>query len=262
MPIKEFDLTGKVALVTGAGRGICRGVAEVLAEAGADLAVNALTPRYLEPTAQAIAKATGRKVVPITGDMTKSSEVDRVVAKAMEAFGRIDILVNGPGDSIRAPLAPRPGMQDPPALSDEDLMHVLNLNLTQAMLMTRAVAPQMLERRSGKIISISGFSAVRGGVTRVVYSSAKMGLMGFTRAQALEWAPFNIHVNCIAPGLFRDPDQPPSEEQLQGAASADRIPLGRHGSRRDAGLLALYLASSASDYMTGQTLFLEGGVTL
>jgi NAD(P)-dependent dehydrogenase (short-subunit alcohol dehydrogenase family) len=260
--LPEYRLDGKVALVTGAGRGIGKGIAQVLAEAGADVAINALTPKYLGPTAKAIADATKRKVVPVTGDMTKSAEVNRVVQEAMKAFGRIDILVNGPGDSIKAPLVPRPGADDREAISDDELMRVLNLNLTQALLCTRAVAPQMLERKSGKVINISGFTAARGGVTRVVYATAKMGLVGFTRSQALEWAPYNVQVNAIAPGLFPDPDQPPSEEHLQGGASVERIPMKRYGTLRDAGLLALYLASAASDYMTGQTLYLEGGITL
>jgi NAD(P)-dependent dehydrogenase (short-subunit alcohol dehydrogenase family) len=260
----EYDITGKVAFVTGAGRGICKGIAEVLAEAGADVAMNARTATYLEPAAAAIASATGRRVLPIAADLTRSDEVQRAVDMVISRLGRIDILVNGLGDSLKRPLIPRPGAQDPKGpITDDELRYILDLNLTHALLCTRAVAPHMMARGSGRIINISGIGAVRGGIERVVYATGKMGIIGFTRAQALEWAKTGIRVNCIAPGLFPDYSVTTGSGEIQSDEQYARtIPIGRPGKFREVGLLALYLASPASDYMIGQTLFIDGGMSL
>ncbi|OGA03992.1 MAG: hypothetical protein A3H35_00985 [Betaproteobacteria bacterium RIFCSPLOWO2_02_FULL_62_17] len=264
MTLPEYDLSGKVAFITGAGRGICKGIAEVFAEAGADLAINSRTTKYLEPTAAAIAKATGRRVLPVAADLTRSDEVQRAVDKVMAEFGRIDILVNGVGDSLKRPLIPRPGTDDPKEpISDKDLHYILDLNLTHALMCTRAVAPQMMARGSGRIINISGIGAIKGGVERVIYATGKMGLIGFTRAQALEWAKTGVRMNCIAPGLFPDFSSPESAgERMSADQYARVVPVGRPGRFREVGLLALYLASPASEYMTGQTLFIDGGLSL
>src|SRR6185503_1070566 len=140
-----------------------------------------------------IAKATGRRVIPVAADLTRGDEVQRAVDKVMAEFGRIDILVNGVGDSLKRPLVPRPGTDDPKEpISDDDLRWIIDLNLTHAFMCTRAVAPQMLARGSGRVINISGIGAIKGGVERVVYSAGKMGIIGFTRAQALEWAKTGV----------------------------------------------------------------------
>lgn len=139
----------------------------------------------------------------------------------------------------------------------------MDVNLTEAILCTRAVGPHMLERGSGKVINISSYTAGKGGGDLVVYTIAKTALSGFTRAQALGWAPYNIQVNAIAPGVFPDPVTVREEGARRLAANvAQMAPLGRAGRLREVGLLALYLASSASDYMTGQTIFLDGGLSL
>ena len=264
MQIPEYDISGKVAFITGAGRGICKGIAEVFAEAGADVAINARTMKYLEPAAKEIAKATGRRVLPVAADLTSSAEVQRAVDQVMAEFGRIDILVNGVGDSLKRPIIPRPGTNDPKEpVSDADLHHILDLNLTHAFYCTRAVAPQMMARGAGRIINISGIGAIKGGVERVIYSAAKTGIMGFTRAQALEWAKTGVTVNGIAPGLFPDFSSPESAgERMSAERYSQVVPLGRPGKFREVGLLALYLASPASEYMTGQTLFIDGGMSL
>src|SRR6266511_2711681 len=163
MPV-EFDVTGKIVLITGAGRGIGKGIAQVLAEAGADIALNALTPKYVEPTAAEIPKASGRRVVPVIGDVTKADDVRRAVDTVLKEFGRIDMLINNLGDAIRKPLVPLPERPDAAtALSDEELKFVMDINLTEAILCTRAVGPHMLERRSGKVINISSYTAGKGG---------------------------------------------------------------------------------------------------
>ncbi len=257
-----FDVTDKVVLITGAGRGIGKGIAQVLAEAGADVAINSLTPRYVEGVAAEIAETSGRRVVPVVADVTRNAGVQQAIDTVMETFGRIDVLVNNLGDAIRKPLVALPG-EATPALTDEELSLVIDVNLTEAILCTRAVGPHMLERRSGKVINISSWTARQGGGDMVVYSIAKTGLAGFTRAQALEWAPYGVHVNSIAPGIFPDPVTVGDDGMQRTRDMAARsVPLLRHGELCEVGYLALYLASAASDYMTGQTLFLDGGMSL
>lgn len=259
----EFDVKGKVVFVTGAGRGIGKGIAQVLAEAGADVALNALTPKYVEPTAAEIAQATGRRVVPIIADVTKSDTVQQAVDKVLQTFGRIDVLVNALGDSIRKPLVSLPEAGSGSALSDQELDFIMDVNLTEALLCTRAVGPHMLARRSGKIINIASWTAQSGGKDLVIYTTAKTALVGFTRAQALEWAPYGVHVNAIAPGIFPDVVTSGEARYRQSLERAQQtVPLRRAGKLREVGLLALYLASTASDYMTGQTLMLDGGMSL
>ncbi|MSP00355.1 MAG: SDR family oxidoreductase [Acetobacteraceae bacterium] len=258
----EYNIEGKVVFITGAGRGIGKGIAQVLAEAGADVALNALTPKYVNDTAADIAASSGRRVVPVLADVTKWDEVQRAVDTIISTFGRIDILVNALGDSIRKPLVALPG-SDVPGVSDEELRFIIDVNLTEALLCTRAVGPHMLARRSGKVINIASWTSASGGREIVLYTAAKTALAGFTRAQALEWAPYNVHVNAIAPGMF--PDVVTSgEERVRQSIERTKttVPLGRPGRLRECGLLALYLASSASDYMTGQTLYLDGGLSL
>ena len=260
----EFDVTGKVVLITGAARGIGKGIAQVLAEAGADIALNALTNKYVNDTAADIAATSGRKVVPVIADVTKPDEVRRAVDAVLNTFGRIDVLVNALGDSIRKPLVTLPGKADGVAgVSDDELRFIMDINLTEALLCTRAVGPHMLARQSGKIINIAAWTAHQGGRDMVLYTTAKTALGGFTRAQALEWAPYNIHVNAIAPGMFPDVVTSGEDRMKQSAQRAlQTVPLRRPGRLREVGLLALYLASSASDYMTGQTILLDGGLGL
>ncbi|MBI3327460.1 MAG: SDR family oxidoreductase [Nitrospinae bacterium] len=260
----EYDITGKVIFITGAGRGIGKGIAQVLAEAGADIVLNALTTRYVESTAAEIAKATGRRVVPLIADVTKADDVHRAVDTILKEFGRLDVLINNLGDAIRKPLVALPGRPDAAtALSDEELKFVMDVNLTEAILCTRAVGPHMLGRRSGKVINISSFTAGKGGGDMVVYTIGKTALVGFTRAQALEWAPYSVQVNAIAPGYFPDPVTAGEEGARRLADHAAHMtPLSRAGRLREVGFLALYLASAASDYMTGQTIFLDGGLSL
>ena len=258
----EFDVTGKVVFITGAGRGIGKGIAQVLAEAGADIALNALTPNYVDGTAAEIAKASGRKVVPVIADVTTADGVKRAVDSVLATFGRIDVLVNALGDSIRKPLVALPG-KDGEDATDDDLKFIMDINLTEALLCTRAVGPHMLARKSGKVINIASWTAQQGGRDMVLYTTAKTALAGFTRAQALEWAPYHVHVNAIAPGMFPDVVTSGEERVKQSAQRAEQtVPLKRTGRLREVGLLALYLASDASDYMTGQTLLLDGGLSL
>jgi 2-deoxy-D-gluconate 3-dehydrogenase len=257
----EFDVTGKVVFITGAGRGIGKGVAQVLAEAGADIALNALTPKYVEPVAAEIADASGRRVVPVVADVTKPAEVRRAVDSVLSTFGRIDVLVNALGDSIRKPLSALPDGTE--AVSEDELRFIMDVNLTGALLCTRAIGPHMLARRSGKVINIASWTAHSGGEDMVLYTVAKTALTGFTRAQALEWAPYGVQVNAISPGLFPDMVTGGEEGVRRSTQRAEQtVPLRRPGRLKEVGYLALYLASAASDYMTGQTIPLDGGLSL
>jgi NAD(P)-dependent dehydrogenase (short-subunit alcohol dehydrogenase family) len=260
----EYDVAGKVVFITGAGRGIGKGIAQVLAEAGADIALNALTPKYVENTAKEIAAASGTRVVPVIADVTKGDDVQRAVETILRTFGRIDVLVNALGDSIRKPLVALPEKAGAAAaLSDEEIKFIMDVNLTEAILCTRAVGPHMLERRAGKVINIASWTAHQGGKDLVLYTAAKAALVGFTRAQALEWASYGVHINAISPGSFPDIVTSGPERFKQTVERAKKnVPLARHGELREVGLLALYLASKASDYMTGQTLILDGGLSL
>ena len=260
----EFDVTGRVVFVTGAGRGIGKGIAQVLAEAGADVAINALTPTHVVPLAEGLAAETGRNVIPVVADVTNSDGAQGAVDEAIAKLGRIDVLVNALGDSIRTPLVGLPdGDSAGETISDEDLNFIMNINLTEALLCTRAVGPHMLARGSGKVINISSWTGQQGGGGMVLYTAAKTALAGFTRAQALEWAPYGVQVNCIAPGLFPDAATGGEERVRQITERAKTgVPLGRPGQLREVGFLALYLASSASDYMTGQMILLDGGLGL
>ncbi|MCH7625157.1 MAG: SDR family oxidoreductase [Chloroflexi bacterium] len=256
---EEYSVQGKSVIITGAARGIGKGIARVLAEAGANVMVTALTDRYLKPLAEEMA-ASGHPIETLTADATKAEDWRKTVDAAMEKWGRIDVLVNNLGDAIRKPLVPLPGGSSDAPITDDEWRFVMDVNLTQAFLGCRAVGPHFIERRMGRVINISAFAARKGSPDMLLYSVAKTGLARLTQTLSLEWAPYGVNVNCIAPGMFPDPE---TGDPQQVAASRERaksdIPLGRVGELREVGLLALYLASDASAYMTGETLFLDGG---
>lgn len=257
---REFDVADKKVIVTGAARGIGKGIARVFAEAGAQVMVTSLTDRYLMPLAEEM-EAAGHPIIPLTADATDSGDWQRTVDVALETWGHIDVLINNLGDAIRKPLLPPPGTEGTP-ITDEEWRFVMDINLTEAFMGCRAVGPHMIERGSGRVINISGFAARKGSPEALVYSTAKAGLARLTQTLALEWAPYGVTVNCIAPGIFPDPE---TGEPERITASRERarttIPLGRVGRLREVGLLAVYLASDASEYMTGETLYLDGGLS-
>ena len=200
-------------LVTGAGRGIGSGIAEVLAEAGAIVALNALTPTFADATAQAIrervqaqagdATATPRGDVEVfSGDVTQTAGAEAIVQRVLERFGRIDVLINNLGDAIMKPLVALPETRTR-TIDDDDLQRILDLNAMATLRCTRAVGPHFLGRRSGKVINVASYTVAGSGARVVLYTAAKAAVVGFTRAQALEWAAYNVQVNAIAPGLFR-----------------------------------------------------------
>lgn len=253
-------MEGKTVIVTAAARGIGKGIAQVLAESGAKVMVTALTNRYLEPLSRDMFQS-GSPIETLIADATKSDDWSRTVGIALDCWGHVDVLINNLGDAIRKPIVPAPGSYGEP-MSDEEWHFILDLNLTQAFLGSRAIGPHFLERHQGKIINISGVSAKRGSSGALAYSTAKAGLVQFTQTLSLEWAEYGVTVNSIAPGAFPDPENGDPEQIAQSNERAKfQIPLGRVGRLREVGLLALYLVSDAASYMTGETIYLDGGLS-
>ncbi|MBI4200791.1 MAG: SDR family oxidoreductase [Chloroflexi bacterium] len=261
MNIPEYNLDGKKALLVGAGRGIGKGIALVLAEAGADIAVVGLTPEGANAVAEMV-RSMGRQGLAFAADATDAAAMERLAQRVLGRFGPLDVLVNCVGDSISKPVVALPGGEGE-GMSERDWRFIVDVNLTQAFTGCRAFGPHMLERKKGAVINISSFAAFRAQARRSAYDAAKAGLGQFTASLALEWAPFGVRVNAIAPGQFPDPEQmTPEEYQRRDKEAGRRVPLGRVGRLREVGLLAVYLASDASAYVTGQTWCIDGGLSV
>jgi len=248
-----FDLTGRVALVTGASRGLGAAMAEALAQAGADLVLWARNQRLLDAQAKRLAVFGGR-VLAQRVDVTDRSAVRRAVAQAMRRDGRLDVLINNAGiwagDEARS-------------LSRRAWDDVLSTDLTAAFFVSQLVAPTMIRQRYGKIINISSVSGLKAFPHGTAYGSAKAALLHLTRILAVEWGPYGIRVTGIAPGLFRtDMTRDVFADRAWITKRRGQIPLRRLGEPEDLAGLAVFLASSASDHITGQTIIIDGGASL
>ena len=250
--LEEFSLSGKTALVTGGGRGIGRTIAITLAEAGADVVVVARTLSQVESVATEI-RNMGKRSLSLQIDVSDPQAVDKMVDRVTTEFGQIDILVNNAGISMSIPLIS----------TDNDSWHrMLDINLSGPFYCCRAVAKQMINRKSGKIINISSTSGKRATVGGAAYNSSKAALNMLTKVLALELAPYNVGVNAIGPGWFEtDMSSPLLETKEQRAEVESTIPFGRLSDLRDLGVLTVYLSCRASDWMTGQIIYLDGGET-
>lgn len=269
MITEEYRVDDKVAIVTGAGRGIGKAIALTLAEAGADITMVARTREQIEQTAGEVRKL-GRKALAIPADVSQEDQVKGVVEQTISQFGRIDILINNAGIATSKPVALVPGLEVPgwtgkrsnqdEQLTLQEWRRIIDTNLTSAFLFAQAVGPHMMKQRKGKVINTSSTCADEGLPRISAYSVSKAGLSTFTRCLASEWGPFNINVNAIAPGVIRtDMVAHHLEDPKSKEAILEHIPLGRVAEPRDVALLVLFLASEASDYITGQILTVDGG---
>lgn len=248
--MKLFDLTGKVVLVTGGGRGLGRAMARGFAEAGADVFICARTESELASAQAEISEATGRKVAYATADMANRQSVKAVAEKALREMGRVDVLINNAGINRPQPID---------EIVDEDWDTQLEVNLSSVMALTRALVPQMKERQWGRIIHISSVLGVGSKEARNAYSATKAALIGLAKASALDLGHHGITVNCIAPGPFLTdlPMSILSEEQKK--KFAEFTALGRWGDPKEMVGPALFLGSDAGSYVTGETLLVDGG---
>jgi len=259
--LSEFDISGRTVIITGAARGIGRGIVEVLAEAGANVMVTALTDRYLRPLQDRMASR-GLPIEILVADATDGTDWQRTIDTALNNWGHIDVLINNLGDAIEGYLVPPPGSDGKTPLTEEEWRSVVDINLTEAFLGCQAIADHFVSRRAGKVINISGYAARKGNPGFLAYSTAKAGVVHLTQTLAQEWAPYGITVNCIGPGSFPDPELATAEEMNQRQALAKKnVPLGRVGDPREVGLLTAYLVSDAANYITGETIYIDGGAT-
>lgn len=250
MILDSFSLRGKVALVTGAGRGLGQGIAIALAEAGADVAL--LDRSGAAETVTAV-EALGRRALPIAQDLLTAGTDDlaATVAHVVDGLGRLDVLVNNAGIIRR-----RPAIE----FSEEDWDDVLQVNLKVVFFLSQAAARVMTPAGGGKIVNVASMLSFQGGRNIASYTAAKSGVAGITRALANEWAPHDVNVNAIAPGYFAtDNTAPLRADEGRSAGILARIPVGRWGTPADLQGAVVFLASAASDYVHGTVLPVDGG---
>jgi 2-deoxy-D-gluconate 3-dehydrogenase len=250
--LDQLRLDDRVALVTGASRGLGRAMAVALAEAGADVALVARSREALEDTAASVA-ALGRRAIALPTDVGVEGEVDAAVQRALDAYGGIDVLVNCSGVAVVKPLV---------ETTSAEWHRVIETNLSGAFHCCRAVGRAMIEQRRGKVVNVASVLGAQGLPGYAAYSASKGGLLALTRGLAVEWARHNIQVNAIAPGWFVTSmnERAFADPRLRERLLRD-VPARRTGRPEELGALVVYLASSASDYVTGEVVFVDGGLT-
>ncbi len=247
-----FDLTGRVAVVTGGSRGLGQTFARALARAGADLAITSRTLESLRSCQKEI-ESMGRRAVPLELDVRDEGSIRRMVDAAFAAFGKIDILVNNAGCNVRKRAAD---------VSWDDWNLVLDTNLRGAFFVAQSVAKHMIPQQSGRIINIGSVTSVFGYAGLGPYGASRGGIRQLTMSLADDWGPHGITVNCLAPGWFKTEQNKVLYEDKEWVDYlVDRIPLKRTGKPEDLEGAVVFLASDASAYITGQTLLVDGGIT-
>lgn len=249
MACQEFELGGKVAIVTGCNTGLGQGMACALAAAGADIV--GVNQSEAHDTAERV-QGLGRRFHAVRADLGNSSGVADIVAEAVRAFGKVDILVNNAGIIRR---------DDALQFSEKDWDDVMNINLKTVFFLSQAFARQVVaQKTAGKVINIASMLSFQGGIRVPSYTASKSGVMGITRLMANEWAGLGINVNAIAPGYMATNNTAPlRSDENRNRAILERIPAGRWGMPDDLAGPVVFLASAASDYVNGHTLAVDGG---
>ncbi|NLG85394.1 MAG: glucose 1-dehydrogenase [Firmicutes bacterium] len=252
MSVNLFDLSGKVAIVTGASRGLGQQFGRALARAGADLVITSRDPATLIPFKEEI-EAMGRRALPLALDVRDYDSIQQMVEDAYEAYGKIDILVNNAGCNVRKPAL---------EITWDDWNLVLDTNLRGSFFVAQAVARKMIPRRYGRIINIGSVTCVFGYAGVTPYCASRGGVKQMTMSLADEWGIYGITVNCLAPGWFKTEQTKVLYEDHEWVAYiCDRIPLKRPGLPGDLDGAVVFLASDASAYLTGQTILVDGGIS-
>jgi 2-deoxy-D-gluconate 3-dehydrogenase len=244
-----FNLSGKVAMVTGSSTGLGEGMAYGLAEAGADIVGVDIQDM---PENKERIESMGRRFTGIQADLSKIDVVDKIITKAVEALGRLDILVNNAGIIRRSPTID---------FTETDWDDVMNVNLKSLFFLSQGAARQFIKQNTGgKIINVASMLSFQGGILVPSYTASKSGVMGLTRLMACEWAKENINVNAIAPGyMATNNTQAIQDDPVRNKQILERIPAGRWGRPEDLKGIAVFLASDASNYMHGYTIAVDGG---
>ncbi len=249
MVLDSFRLDSRVALVTGGNRGLGMGMAAALAEAGAD--VVSVQRSAEAPELAKRVRATKRSLLPLALDLGDPDAAHRALDATLERFGRVDVLVNNAGIQRRAPATD---------FSATDWNAVLEVNVNAVFRFCQLIGREMVRQRRGKIINVASLLSFQGGITVPAYTAGKHAVVGLTKALSNEWAPHGVNVNAIAPGYMdTDLNEALLADPLRSRAIGERIPAGRWGAAEDVAGATVFLASSASDYVHGHTLVIDGG---
>ena len=253
MTLPYFDLSGKTAVITGGSKGLGEQMGYALAEAGADVALVSRTQADLDAVSSAVHAATGRNVIGVVADVTKDADIRAMVQAVMAEFGQIDILINNAGIGGTTPMH---------ELTEEEWDRFMNLNLKGPVLCSKHVGAEMAKRKQGNIINVSSLFSKIVARYMAAYGATKAALVSFTRTLALEWARDNIRVNALCPGYFDTPMNHAFWETKGGKGIISRIPMQRVGDPKELKPAIIFLSSDANTFMTGTTLFVDGGHSL
>lgn len=245
-----FDLTDKVAIVTGGGRGIGRAIALGLADSGAKVAVTARSKDQLDAVVEEI-KVKGKEAIAIEADLMSMDSIAAIVNTTVKEFGKVDILINNAARSFMRPLMD---------LREDGYDKIFDVNVKAAFMLSREAAKAMMNQGGGKIVNITTVGAVRGGAGMGIYHASKAALTMLTKCMAVEWAGLNINVNAVGPGLTKTPFSEPiwSNPEIE-AAIASRIPKGRLAEAEEVVGAVLFLCTENAHYITGETIYVDGG---